>query len=365
MTVRPPQSPLSGQTLVYVAPRDGGSGVGDYATEFVAAARPYFRDIVEIRHPGAGGDRFTDVRRARAHIAEVLGERGVDRTIVHGELSGGSLVPFWSLPTDPAIRVTMTMHDPPRPIWYPFRNAPVARIRVAPHLAQMPFDRIVRRYEFSRIRGRSIFVLSKMGAATISGQLPGNRVIATTLPIPQRREVAPVGERPLAVGMFGHVYRGKGFHLLPQLRRLIDPAIEIRVAGRGTESLPEISGVRVLGPVEGAAEDKFFASTRMLLIPYAVRRSYGGLQVPASAAAARGIAYLTPVVGYGGGTLDELSNSGVAMTVAPDVRQLAECVNSVAEMTERLEAMAQAARMLQERCSPQRIIADFVCEWAR
>ncbi|MCE5288325.1 MAG: glycosyltransferase family 1 protein [Nocardiaceae bacterium] len=365
MTKRVVDSALSGHTLVYIAPHVGSGGPGDYATGFVEAARPYFRDVVEIRHRGPGGDTVRDIRRARSRILDVVAAHGPDRTIVHSELSGGSLVPFWALPTDPAIRVTATMHDAPRPVWLPFRTPTIARSRGAIHIVQFPVDRWVRRLEQRRMRHSSIFVLSTCGSRSAQAMFPNWRVIATEHFVPERRDAPSPSTRPLAVGMFGYVYRGKGFGELERLRRLIDPAIEIRVAGRGTEALPTMDGVRVVGPVDGSAEDEFFGSVRMLLAPYGARSLYGGYAVPASGTAARSLAYLTPIAGYAEGTLVEVAATGAGYVVPPKAENLAAWVNASISNGPLLDAMSEAARVARTTRAAERVIVDFVQEWSR
>ncbi|WP_040632163.1 hypothetical protein, partial [Smaragdicoccus niigatensis] len=359
------ESALREHTLVYIAPHVGSGGPGDYATGFVEAARPYFGDVVEIRHRGPGGDTVRDVRKARAQIRDVVAAFGTDRTIVHGELSGGSLVPFWALPTDPDIRVTATLHDAPRPVWQPFRTPAVARTRGAFHLVQFPVDRWVRQLESRRMRNTSVFVLSTCGSRSAQAMFPDWRVIATEIYVPPRGDLPPPSQRPLAVGMFGYVYRGKGFDELTRLRELIDPAVEIRIAGRGTEALPPMDGVRVLGAVEGAAEDEFFGSIRMLLAPYGARSLYGGYAVPASATAARSLAYLTPVAAYAEGALAELAATGAAQVVPPKPENLAAWVNASIANGRLLDEMSQAARTTRTVRAPDRVIGDFVREWSR
>lgn len=100
----------------------------------------------------------------------------------------------------------------------------------------------------------------------------------------------------MAVGLFGYVYKGKGFDLLAELRSQIDPSIGIRIAGRGTQALDPIEGVDIVGPIEDEVEDAFFESVRAIVLPYTRRSSYGPETHVASSVIARALAYGTPII---------------------------------------------------------------------
>ena len=117
--------------------------------------------------------------------------------------------------------------------------------------------------------------------------------------------MTPAPQRPLAVGFFGLVYRGKGFELIGRIRELLSDDVAIRVAGRGTEQLTPAPGIDIVGGVEGAEEDAFFESVRAVVVPYG-RRTFYGPAYPSSAVVTHAIGYGTPVICSDHGALVDL-----------------------------------------------------------
>lgn len=291
--------PLAGATLVYIAPRTGTSGVSDYADDILAQARRHLGRIVEVRHGGAGQDSFADVRRGRRAVAAAV-RSATGPVIVHAEQSGGVLVPFWAL-AQRAVRGqgvirSATLHDAPLGVWLPLRTRGIGRSRLLVHALHFPTMGLSRRLERHVLRDVQLSALTRSGAEAVAVELRHGHVATGFLPPPVRAELRPAAQRPLAIGLFGYVYKGKGFQDLERLRALVDESIAIRVAGRGTEQLPPVAGVEILGGVEGADEDAFFDSIRAIVLPYGRRSSYGPQTHVASSVAARAIAYRTPVV---------------------------------------------------------------------
>ena len=118
------------------------------------------------------------------------------------------------------------------------------------------------------------------------------------------------------MGFFGYAYRGKGFDQIARIRELLPDDILIRIAGRGTESLPASEGIEVLGGVEGPEEDAFFESIRAIIVPYGKRHWYAETW-PASGVGASAQSYATPVISTGYGALAELDEATGAVTVQP------------------------------------------------
>ena len=110
------------------------------------------------------------------------------------------------------------------------------------------------------------------------------------------------------MGFFGHVYRGKGFEHIARIREFLPDDILIRIAGRGTESLPAAEGIEVLGGVDGPEEDAFFESIRAIVVPYGKRHWYAETY-PASGVGASAQSYSTPVISTGYGPLAELDEA--------------------------------------------------------
>ena len=339
--------PLSSATLVYVAPRSGTSGVSDYADDILGEAYRAFGRVIEVRHGGAGQDSVADVRRARRAIREAVRTAGTP-VIVHTEHSGGVLVPFWglaqrSLRAD-GVHLSATLHDAPLSVWLPLRTRGIGRYRLIVHALHYPFMPLWQRLERRILRDVQLSALTSSGADAIAAQMRHENVIVSFLPPPPKPRVIPATKRPLAVGLFGYVYKGKGFQDLERLRSLVDPSVQVRVAGRGTEDLMPIEGVEILGGVEGADEDAFFESIRAIILPYGRRSSYGPVTHVASSVVARALAYGTPLIAlrYPGLT-DE------AEIVDGGVEELADAVNRLVTSDEALRGMAAHAEELRDQ----------------
>ena len=63
---------LADTRLIYLGPRDGAGGVGDYAQQFLDAVRPLFGTVVEYRHGGPGEDGVADLRRHRQAVTALI-----------------------------------------------------------------------------------------------------------------------------------------------------------------------------------------------------------------------------------------------------------------------------------------------------
>lgn len=353
---------LSSATLVYIAPRSGRSGVGDYADEFIDVVRPHVGRVVEIRTDGPGTDTVRGLRAGRRQVRGIVAE-AAGPVIVHTEQSGGEMLPFWGPYGLDGVTVTSTVHDPPLAVWWPFRTRFVASRRLLSHGIHYPIKGLTARLERRVNAGRTLFALSRTGADHLRGLMTRSEVRASSLFVPERDEATPVAERPRAVGLFGYVYRGKGFDSLAELRAHLDPSIAIRVAGRGTEQLPAIDGVEVLGEVNGADEDAFFTSIRALVVPYVARRIYGVEAMPAASTVSRAIAYGTPVIARAQGSLRELEADGCAVVVDGDSADLARAANALIDDDERLAALAAGACALRTSRSAERVVDDYLAHW--
>ena len=107
--------------LIVVAPAPEQSGVGDYAVDFAAEIEPHFKELTHfwVHNPADETARevFRNVHQLRKLAIDAARHGSV---IVHFEQSAGSLSPFWAALTLPHwIPVTITVHDPPRPVWAP------------------------------------------------------------------------------------------------------------------------------------------------------------------------------------------------------------------------------------------------------
>ncbi|SNT01463.1 glycosyltransferase [Rhodococcoides kyotonense] len=352
---------LSDYRLVYVAPRSGVGGVGDYADDFAAAVRPHFGEVVEYRHDGPGNDSVRDILAHRTAIEQLVEDP--DRTIVHCELSGGSVVPFWAtrkLAGDPT--VTATVHDPPGLVWWPARTKFLAGQKLLNHGLHYPLRGLWRRLERHVAADRTFFALTKAGADSLASQYPRATAKASTIFVPERPDLTPAEERPLAVGLFGLVYRGKGFEQIQSLRDRLPREIGIRVAGRGTEQLPAVDGVDIVGEVNDADEDAFFSSIRALVVPYGRRTIYGDA-FPASSVVTRAIAYQTPIVCMKYGALAE--SDGGAVVVDGSIDDVADSAANLVTDTEALGTLRREVEALRQANTPELVVEDFLAEWRK
>ncbi|MDF2443872.1 MAG: polysaccharide biosynthesis protein PslF [Subtercola sp.] len=347
---------LSEATLIYIAPRTGTNGVSDYADDMLRFARDRLARVVEVRHGGSSEDGVADVLRGRREIRKALAEaRGP--VILHSEQSGGVLLPFWGMLGNHATVRSATVHDAPLSIWLPFRTKLISRNRYVQHGLHYPILPLLERFERRAMRDVLLFALTRSGAEATQKVLAHRSVKQSFLPVPDRPDLPAPTERPLAVGLFGYVYRGKGFDRLRELRQLIDDRIEIRVAGRGTEALDPVPGVTVLGGVEGAAEDAFFASIRAMIVPYGKRSSYGPETHVASSAITRALAYQTPVVAMRYNGIDDEA------LVVGDIGELAATVNRLLSNDDELRVEAGRADTLRRRLTTERAFERYAEEW--
>ena len=347
--------------IICLAPTTGSSGVGDYADDFIDALRPHFGQVVEIRHGGPGEDRIADCFRVRKQLKSLLRDQSWPETIVHSELSGGAFLPFWVTARLKASLNTATLHDPPFGVWHPFRSRLIARSWFWTHSVHLPMMKISELLERRILRNRPLFALTKAGADAARLALRTTEVHECRLIESPRPDLTPAEDRPLAVGMFGYAYRTKGLEMISALRELIDGDIAIRVAGRGTENLPEVAGVAILGEVNSAAEDAFFSSIRLLLMPYGERRVYGRQVTPASSVMQRAISYQTPVL-WAGASPSQAGDGIDAVDL--NAEDIASAVNALLRDHERLSDMGDLTRKRRVKHSGAAVIRPFLNVWS-
>lgn len=346
--------------LVFLAPRTGSNGPAYYADQLLAHVRHRVTEVVEVRHGPAGEDTWADVRRTRALVREAVGDGA--RTVLHAELSGGAIAPFWALADHPGVRRTATVHDPPRPVAFPLRTAFVARHRVLQAAVHRVPQRLWQRIEASRLAGVSAVVLSPAGVEATRQLGLLDDVREGQLFVPDAPELPRAAGRPRAVGLFGHVYKGKGFNHLAEIRAALPPDIPIRVAGRGTEQLPPLDGVEVLGGLPDDELAGFFGSIRLLLLPYEPT-SLGGISpVPASLTHLTALAHGTPVLATPTEQTRALAQAGGCL-LAEDATALAhEAARLIGDPLALGEVEFEAERYLATR-SDERAVAPYLELW--
>lgn len=353
---------LSDHRLVFVAPDQGQTAVGDYAQDLVDALRPHFGEIVEERTLGPGLDTLADIRRHRQRVRRMVADGPPGRTLVHAELSTGVLPTFWAVAGLQGVPVTATVHDPPQGLWFLARTKFIAGSRLLTHGIHYPLRPLSRAIE-GRVHGeRLLIALTETGRRSIQQTYPRTRTAYIPHLVRDRPEIPPAQDRPKAVGFFGFVYRGKGFEQIAQIREQLPDDIVIRIAGRGTEELPRADGIEILGGVDGPAEDAFFSSVRAIALPYGKRHFYAETY-PASGVVAHAMAYRTPVICTGYGSLAELKpEHGVATAPSDDLAaEITAVLNDEPRLT---ELGINSDRTRQER-SAARTAEAFVEQWRR
>ncbi|MCV7283134.1 glycosyltransferase family 1 protein [Mycolicibacterium flavescens] len=362
---------LKDHRLVFVGPADGETAVGDYAENLLRALRPHFGEIVERRTLAPGKETLRDILEHRRFVKTAVAQGPPGRVVAHAELAAGGIAPFWSTAGLRDVPVTATVHDPPQGIWWPARTKFIAQHKYLMHGMHYPLRPLSRVIEGAVNGDRTIFGLSQIGRLSIEMTYPKTNTAYVPYLVCDRPTITPAHERPKAVGFFGLVYRGKGFEQIARIRRELPDDIMIRVAGRGTESLPRQDGVEILGAVEGPAEDAFFESVRAVAIPYGKRHFYAETY-PASSVAAHALAYQTPIVCTGYGSLAEFSEDTGAVVVPMDATSpqslpdgFSPAVESLLNDEPRLQRLAENADRVRGERSAERTAAAYAAEWSR
>ena len=361
---------LRDHRLIYVGPRNHVTAIGDYTEDLVAAYRSHFGDVAEVRVSGPGDETWADVRRVRKQVRELVASWPAGKVLVHSEIGCGMLSPFWSIAGLRGVPVTLTVHDPPLALWFTVRTRFMARYKLLMHGFHYPLRPLSRWIE-GRVNGRRhIFALSKTGQASIDRVYPNTCTHYVPYRVAKKNAIKPAEDRPKAIGFFGMVYRGKGFDQIAQIRKELPDDILIRVAGRGTEALPRMDGVEIVGAVDGAEEDAFFESVRAIVIPYGKRHFYAETY-PASSVAAHALAYRTPIVATGYGSLAEFDAATGAVVVpmgAGDPKALpsgfTDAIASFVNDDGRVAELGKNADRTREERSTSRTAEAFVQTWS-
>lgn len=191
---------LSDHRLVFVAPDQGQTAVGDYAQDLVDALRPHFGEIVEERTLGPGLDTLADIRRHRQRVRRMVADGPPGRTLVHAELSTGVLPTFWAVAGLQGVPVTATVHDPPQGLWFLARTKFIAGSRLLTHGIHYPLRPLSRAIE-GRVHGeRLLIALTETGRRSIQQTYPRTRTAYIPHLVRDRPRFRPrrIGRKPLA-----------------------------------------------------------------------------------------------------------------------------------------------------------------------
>lgn len=357
-------SSLRDVRLVYVAPAYGRSGVGDYAVDFANEIRGHVGELIEYNIETDGDETLKSVLRdCRQVRALALASAHQGPTIVHFEQSAGSLATFWGSFLPKSVHVTATIHDAPQPVWWPFKTRLLMKHRLLHHGVHYPLRFVTNALQRRACDGRTVVTLTSIGAHNVKLRQPKADARATRIFVPTRPELVPITERPLAIGLFGHVYKGKGFDQIDTMREILAADVEIVVAGRGTEALPSREGVTVLGEVNDEDEDRFFESIRLLAVPYSKDNKYGKGWA-ASSSVARSFAYGTPIVCILDGALQEAAVEGGAVSVDGDAAAIAHRVNEIIRDEDALTKLGEEVSQLQQQRTLANCVKPFLDAWA-
>jgi glycosyltransferase involved in cell wall biosynthesis len=131
-----------------------------------------------------------------------------------------------------------------------------------------------------------------------------------------------------------------------------------------------MDGVEIVGAVDGAEEDAFFESVRAIVIPYGKRHFYAETY-PASSVAAHALAYRTPIVATGYGSLAEFDAATGAVVVpmgAGDPKALpsgfTDAIASFVNDDGRVAQLGKNADRTREERSTSRTAEAFVQTWS-
>jgi glycosyltransferase involved in cell wall biosynthesis len=357
--------------LVFVAPARGKTAVGDYAEDFITPVRQHFGEVVEVRCGSPAEDGVADARRARKAVRDAVSTAPGRRVLVHAELAAGGFVPFWSIVGLRGVPVTATIHDPPQGVWWPWSTRLLHRSRLLFHGVHFTSQKVTTAFEGRVYAGRTLVALTDTGRWSIEQRYPHISAVHIPHIVRDRPTIRPAQERPKAIGFFGHVYRGKGFEQIEGICRHLPDDVLIRIAGRGTETLPRQDGIEVLGAVDGPEEDAFFESVRAIVVPYG-KRHWQDVTYPASGVVAHAMAYRTPIVTTGYGSLAELDTKAGAIVVPVDHAQpdsvataLAQAISQLVDDRARLTELGEYAEKTRQERSGPRTAEAFAAVWSR
>lgn len=357
--------------LVYIAPARGKTAVGDYAEDFLTPVRAHFGDVAEVRCGSPFEHTVADARSARKAVRDHIGTAPGGRVLVHTELAAGSFIPFWSIVGLRDVPVTATIHDPPQGVWWPASTHILSKHRLIFHGLHFSLQKLTTALEGRVYAGDTLVALTETGRESIEHRYPHISAVHIPHIVRDRPTIRPAQERPKAVGFFGHVYRGKGFEQIARIRQLLPADVAIRVAGRGTESLPSGDGIEILGAVDGPDEDAFFDSVRAIVVPYG-KRHWQDVTYPASGVVAHAMAYRTPIVTTGYGALAELDAKAGAVVVPGNeaepetvATELAGAISSLVNDQARLTELGEYAEKTRQARSGPRTAEAFAAVWSQ
>jgi glycosyltransferase involved in cell wall biosynthesis len=349
--------------VLFVAPRAGSGGVGDFAESALSAIslQDLGEPISQIRSKGPGGDSVRDVfsfLRELRNFERVHGQSYV----LHCEFSAGSIAPFWLGTLSRSRHKVGVVHDPQRAVWWPLRTKLVARSKWLNHAIHLPLRGFWGRFERLCLRNFFFITLTKAGQVLVSNHFKTENVFQT----PHFVFAANAGPRRKKlgnIGFYGHFYKSKGFEFAPYFRKSIPETVKIIVAGRGTEALSQFPGISYLGSLNDEQQEAFFQNLDLLVLPYNRNSVYGEF-APASGALARAISFGVPVAGLESPGIAEFQSSG-AVAISASVEGLSEIITDLSLNPSKYARLSLSAANLREQLPIENYAAFVLKNWAK
>jgi glycosyltransferase involved in cell wall biosynthesis len=278
-------------------------------------------------------------------------------------LGGGALREFYAarrLSREGVVPVCATIHDPPRPVWWPLHSSAVRRNRVIAAGVREATAPLARRLESSVMHSLdALFVLTHAGAASMRSkyQLTDAQLLRTlSYPTASTGSDVPPNlasaRRGLTVGFFGYWYPGKGLEVLIDaisLLRDADPPIHAKLWGDISSLAGHRQGnhyrevvlnhlrhadlgnrVEVLGYLDGAEVRPRLRECDVVVLPYITSPVVAELR-STSASMFEALTAHTPVIASDVKALNEMIVDGVnGFLVEPgNAGALASCLRDL------------------------------------
>lgn len=369
--------------VLHLAPGPGvGSGIAAYAGLF---RRSLSECGVEAWALDTELDGLNTLAGVRRYVDSALRAReDFAPDVVHIELGGGALGQFWAARA--LVRrgapVVATIHDAPRPVWWPWRFQALGHPRLVSGSARRLSDaraRAIERRMLARIRHS--FTLTAAGATSIRTftQATGTGRVPTVLPYPARSTGTPKacpGGPTFEIGFHGYWYPGKQLELLVRAAATLarsHPAVRLTLGGGPSESAGRKQGHDLLrhvrrlvgqlgiepitsfpGFLARADLHRFLARADVIVLPYAPSR-IGDYEVRSTSAAMHdAFTCATPVVAADTKALSEHLVDGVNGLLYPpgSARALTGLLRSLLTDPTLRARLAAGARQTQLGYSP-------------
>lgn len=364
--------------VLHLAPGPGvGSGIAAYAGLFREALSACG---VEVRTLDTDLYRLNTKSGIRDYVRRALRAQvdfGPD--IVHVELGGGALGQFWAARAlaRPGAPVVATIHDAPRPVWWPWHFHALRHGRMISGAIRRLTDARALAIERQLLSDlEHSFTLTAAGADSVRTLLGRSSVgkVPTVLPYPQRPRLTGVprsaDDGTFRIGFHGYWYPGKQLDLVVHAAAVLagrHDGVRLTLGGGPSESAGRKEGDHLLREVHALVDrlgigritsfpgflpeadlHRFLATTDVIVLPYAPAK-FGNHEVRSTSAAMHdALACATPVIAADTKALSEHLRSGVNGLLytpgcGPALTGLLESLFTDPGLRERLQAGARQA----------------------